>query len=156
MLLFVGSLEFYVIALAVAAAIVGALMRPANKAKARVSFCRGETLLTEAAEAESTIAVESDGKGHLLLTHRGVILPSSDCEINCSVTISGEEIKIAERLVVPRTAMPAPQSAAVRFRCPEPPQGRYRLVFESEWSSRWASRHIRLPLPALQTIPLRH
>lgn len=156
MLLFVGSLEFYVIALAVAAAIVAALMRPSDKPEARVSFCRGEMLPAEMTETEAAVTIESDGKGHLLLTHSGIILPSADCEINCSVTISGEEIKVAERLVVPRSAMPTPQSAAVRFRFPEPPQGRYRLVFESEWSSRWVSRHIRIPPPAPQTVPLRH
>lgn len=138
-----NSVEFYVIAFAVAVSLVVLMMRPAEKGEARTGFARGEMSDSEA----ETPVLEVTGSRHGLLSvvRRGVVLDTLDCSVNYGYTIIGNDIKIIERRVDDKITELNGRTVDIRFSLPEEFRGRYHLYFESEWSGQWASGYLSIP-----------
>uniref|UniRef100_UPI003FF0F031 hypothetical protein n=1 Tax=Candidatus Limisoma sp. TaxID=3076476 RepID=UPI003FF0F031 len=69
LLAFIGSLEFYVIAFAVAIALVALMARPADKGEAQTLFARG---VADEPSGEGGIVVRTGSDGGLAWARRGV------------------------------------------------------------------------------------
>lgn len=83
LLAFIGSLEFYVIAFAVAIALVALMARPADKGEAQTLFARG---VANEPSGEDGIVMTTDSDGRLEWTRHGVHLDTPDCQVNCAIT----------------------------------------------------------------------
>lgn len=143
MILFIGSLEFYVIALTVAVALIVLMMRPSDKGEARTFFARG---VIGSDDGGKHIEVTTDSEGRLEWVRHGVAVDTIDCQINCAVTVIDHDIKIIEKRVVYRIAEVNPQNCTLKFSCMDTLRpGRYHLRYESEWSGEWASGYLRIP-----------
>lgn len=94
LLAFIGSLEFYVIAFAVAIALVALMARPADKGEAQTLFARG---VANEPSGEDGIVMTTDSDGRLEWTRHGVHLDTPDCQVNCAITVIDNDIKIIER-----------------------------------------------------------
>ena len=94
LLAFIGSLEFYVIAFAVAIALVALMARPADKGEAQTLFARG---VANEPSGEDGIVMTTDSDGRLEWTRHGAHLDTPDCQVNCAITVIDNDIKIIER-----------------------------------------------------------
>lgn len=90
LLAFIGSLEFYVIAFAVAIALVALMARPADKGEAQTLFARG---VANEPSGEDGIVMTTDSDGRLEWTRHGVHLDTPDCQVNCAITVIDNDIK---------------------------------------------------------------
>ncbi len=140
---FIGSLEFYVIALAVAVALIVLMMRPNDKGEALSFFARG---VIGSDDGSNDLEITTDANGRLEWVRHGVAIDSTDCQINCAVTVIDHDIKIVEKRVTDRLAAISPQTCSVKFSCMDTLRpGRYHLRYESEWSGEWVSGYLRIP-----------
>lgn len=143
LLAFIGSLEFYVIAFAVAIALVALMARPSDKGEAQTLFARG---VADKTAGEEGITMTTDGDGRLEWTRHSVHLDTPDCQVNCAITVVDRDIKIIERKANDSLAEIAPTDSDIRFSCLQPLRpGRYHIYYESAWSGEWASGYIRIP-----------
>lgn len=144
LLAFIGSLEFYVIAFAVAIALVALMARPSDKGEAQTLFARGVAI--EPVAGEKGIIMTTDSDGRLEWTRHGVHLDTPDCQVNCAITVVDSDIKIIERKANDSLAEIAPADRDIRFSCLQPLRpGRYHIYYESAWSGEWASGYLRIP-----------
>ncbi len=140
---FIGSLEFYVIAFAVAVALIVLMMRPNDKGAAQTFFARG---VISDDDGDKGLEITTDTNGCLEWTRHCVAVDSADCQINCAVTVIDHDIKIIEKRVVDRLAAMEPHTCTVKFPTFEPLRpGRYHIRYEAEWSGEWASGYLRVP-----------
>lgn len=154
MLLFVNTLEFYVIAFAVAVAIVVLLMRPSEKGPARTCFSIGNP--TPSAGGDEEIEITSDSYGRLCVTHRNAVPESGAYEMSCSFVIAGNDIRITEkRICKPIAVVGSPTAEDIRYFCEEPLNGRFHVYFDASWCGRWAAGYVRVPAATPKTMPLR-
>lgn len=143
LLAFIGSLEFYVIAFAVAVALVALIVKPADKGEARTLFARG---VMRESDGNTGITLTTDSEGRLEWTRHGVHLDTPDCQVNCAVTVIDGDIKIVERQAVDKLAEVAPCDCDIHFSCLDTlPSGRYHIYYEAAWSGEWASGYVRIP-----------
>ncbi len=103
------SVEFYVIAAVVAAAIVGLSALPARRGAARHHTAPGD-LLPEATPAEPSLEARVDRDGRLVLVRTS--LPTDTIAASLSIEIAGFDVNIVERLTAGRDR-PAESNAAM-------------------------------------------
>jgi len=103
------SVEFYVIAAVVAAAIVALSALPARRGAARRHSAAGD-LLPEASAAEPRLEARVDDRGRLVLVRTS--LPTDTIAADLSVEIIDFDVKIEERLTAGRDR-PAESNAAM-------------------------------------------
>ena len=103
---FLGSIEFYVLAMIVAAAIVAFLARPSSRGEACQYLLAGE-LLNEANRmwsdvntSQPSISIYVRDDGAVVLTRHGVEGVSTSGAVSLAITIIGFDISIEERIVV--------------------------------------------------------
>ena len=126
LLAFIGSLEFYVIAFAVAIALVALMARPADKGEAQTLFARG---VANEPSGEDGIVMTTDSDGRLEWTRHG-----------------DNDIKIIERKADDKLAEICHTDRDIHFSCLQALRpGRYHLYYEASWSGEWASGYIRIP-----------
>ena len=105
------SVEFYVIAVVAAAAIVAAMsVKPTTGAVRKILL--GSTLSTPATEEPPSIELECLDNGDVVLTRRGLTGVTEAGAVSAAVTIKGFEIKIEERIVAGNPAYSAAGSAS--------------------------------------------
>lgn len=95
---FLGSIEFYVIAAFVAAAVIAAASRPSRKSAARTFFYAGEPVDDPGAPHPAEIECEVDDRGNMHITRRGLEGVSEDGALSLAVEIIGLDVTIKERL----------------------------------------------------------
>lgn len=150
---FIGSLEFYIMMLAVAMAVVGIAMRPSVRGAAITSFARGA--ISPASGRERSVLVECCDDG-IAVRRCGVYVDSPDCEINYSIVIIGSDIKISEKRFTGGIAELRPMEVDVEFTFIPPRHGKYHFFLESEWSGEWASGTISTSSSAIKTLATHH
>lgn len=130
----IRSVEFYVVAAVLAAAVVAASVRPSGKGPVR-TYLYGGQLVDDGAQAAVeppaiVLAVSDDGRD-LILERRGLAgINLDDGAYSVAVNVSGFDVTIDERLTFgSRTGSPA-TGAEVRIDCLGPE--RYHFVYRSE------------------------
>lgn len=145
---FITSIEFYIIALVAAFAIVGYIMKPDEKEPAKTYFATGRITPSD---SKAKIHLRYDGE-NLFIEHKGIYLNSPDCQINFSIIITGKTITIFEKYLPDKIANILPGTYDATMQTNKIPHGKYHLKIESEWNSTWGATTIRLNEPFEKTI----
>ncbi len=103
---FLGSIEFYVIAAFVAAAVIAAVSRPSQKSAARTFFYAASPADDPEPTAEAVIECEVDERGDMAITRRGLHGLTVDGAMSLAVEIIGTDVTIKERLTAGRSGEP--------------------------------------------------
>lgn len=122
------SVEFYVIALLVAAAIVAFAVKPSARGEARQYLLAGTLLQCDVATAE--IELESMDDFTVRLVRRGVSDVSASGAVSLAVTVIGRDVTIEERIICGRRQA-EPVDTAV-FVLDFLGDDRYHIVYKSE------------------------
>jgi hypothetical protein len=94
--MFFHSVEFYVIAVIVAAAIIGVVARPASRGEARTWLLPGSLSVSDTVPEAPAISITVDDNHNLRLRRIGL----SDVEsVNFAVTLIGCDIAIEEHII---------------------------------------------------------
>lgn len=126
------SIEFYVIAVFVAAAVIGLAARPHGRGAVRTFLYSGE--LSDAGEpSEAGIVAHVDGRGMLEIYRYG--LEGLDA-YSLAVKVSGFDVTIDERLT-PGRRSGMPQTGYARIECLA--AERYHIQYKSEATGRSAA-----------------
>lgn len=148
--MFVGSVEFYVIAFVTTIVVVGILMRPSAKKEGRIVFACGE--IVPASGIDDVVAIAGEGDGCLRFVHKSVRV-AENCEVNYSIAREGRNIKIVEKRVG-GAGMSPEMLADVYFSIDGVPLGRYRVFFDAPWCGKWAVGTIATPLRGQKILAL--
>lgn len=131
-----GSIEFYVVAVFVAAAVIGLAAMPRQKGEARTFLYAGE-IAPASMPAEAGIEAVVDDRGRLEIYRYGLEGVGMAGAYSLAVKIIGFDVTIEERLTAgPRTA----ETAGMGYACidclgPE----RYHIQYRSEATGRNAA-----------------
>ena len=140
---FLSSVEFYVYATLVAAAIVAFLARPSSKGEARQHLLAGELsnatgrTWSDPTTTQSSISICVRDDGTVMLFRHGIEGVSSSGAVSLAVTVVGFDISIEER-IVPGNNLDEPIDTAtfvLDFLAPD----RYHLKYNSSATSRFAT-----------------
>lgn len=138
-LLIFTSIEFYVIATMVAAAVIALCVRPSGRGEARTHLLAG--ILCSFTERQSTgaaIILESLDNGDVLLTRTGLQGLTNSGAVSLAVTIIGFDITIEERITIDNHPGSEPVDTALftlDFLAPE----RYHIQYRSEETATFAA-----------------
>lgn len=133
----VGSVEFYVIAVVIAAAVIALCIRPSRGAEARQYLLAGVLCdSTDDASSEPYIAVECLDDGNVLLRRGGLTGMTDGGAVSLAVTVAGFDIRVEERIV--RTTDGLPVNTAL-FTLDFLASERYHLHYNSEPTATAAS-----------------
>lgn len=140
---FLGSVEFYVYATLVAAAIVAFLARPSERGEARQHLLAGELSNASgkdwsgSSSSQPTISLHVRDDGAVMLFRHGIEGVSTSGAVSLAVTVIGFDITIEER-IVPGNNLDDPIDTAtfiLDFLAPD----RYHLKYNSSTTSRFAA-----------------
>lgn len=140
---FLGSVEFYVYATLVAAAIVAFLARPSARGEARQHLLAGELSnasgkdWSEVSTIQPTISLLVRDDGAVVLSRHGIEGVSTSGAVSLAVTVIGFDITIEER-IVPGNNLDDPIDTAtfiLDFLAPD----RYHLKYNSSTTSGFAA-----------------
>ena len=124
----INSVEFYVIAACVAAAIVAYAALPSKRGAAVLHLVAG-TLSEGNPEAQPSIDVEVDDNRRAIITRRGVRNVTDSGAVSLAINVIGFDITIDERLTPGRgTGSMTEASFILDFLAPE----RYHIKYNSE------------------------
>lgn len=128
---FIGSVEFYVIAAFVAAAVIAAVAKPSSKGAARTFFYAGELLPDAEAEAEAAVDCRVNERGDLEITRRGLEGVGTDGAWSLAVEIIGQDVTIRERLTAGRPDSAPVGAARATIDCLGPDRYHFHYVSEA-------------------------
>lgn len=140
---FLSSVEFYVYATLVAAAIVAFLARPSSRGEARQHLLAGDLSnelnrsWSDVNTSQPSISLRVRDDGAVVLTRNGIEGVSASGAVSLAVTIIGFDITIEER-IVPGNNLDEPIDTAtfvLDFLAPD----RYHLKYNSSATSRFAT-----------------
>lgn len=140
---FLSSVEFYVYATVVAAAIVAFLARPSSRGEARQHLLAGDLsnelnlCWRDVNTSQPSISLRVRDDGSVVLTRNGIEGVSTSGAVSLAVTIIGFDITIEER-IVPGNNLDEPIDTAtfvLDFLAPD----RYHLKYNSSATSRFAT-----------------
>lgn len=124
------SVEFYVVAVFVAAAIVGVAAQPRRRGEVR-TFLYGGELLGSDGPSEAGIIARVDDRGALEIFRYGFEGMSATGYYSVAVKVCGFDVTIEERVGAGREAgSPAPRTGYVRIDCLG--SERYHIQYKSE------------------------
>ena len=140
---FLSSVEFYVYATLVAAAIVAFLARPSARGEARQHLLAGDLSnvsgcsWSDVVSSQPSISLRVRDDGAVMLTRHGIEGVSISGAVSLAVTVIGFDITIEER-IVPGNNLDEPIDTAsfvLDFLAPD----RYHLKYNSSATSRFAT-----------------
>ena len=149
-----NSPEFYTVAFVVAMALVALLMgRTEKKPPSTYIF---QLMTAEAdGEADDVLRLESADGGRIRLSRTGIALGAEET-VNLVITIQEEQCTIIEKKGVKRrTATPLPVSGEATLKCLRP-DTRYRVRYESQLTSAWATFTLDTASPGPTEVTLRY
>lgn len=136
-----GSIEFYVVAVFIAAAVIGLAAMPRSKGEARTFLYAGE-LAPDITPSEAGILAHVDNHGRLEIYRYGLEGISMAGAYSLAVKIIGFDVTIEERLT---TGTRSAENAAIGFAsidCLGPE--RYHIQYRSEATGRSAAFSINI------------
>ena len=127
-----GTVEFYVIAGTVAAAVIALSALPARRGAAQLHMAAGRLEEPDALDdpERPRLDVEVTPRGTVRITRRGLKGIGSDGAVSLAATVIGFDVKIEERLTPGRTGAQEPGHAVfdLDFFAPE----RYHISYNSD------------------------
>lgn len=128
------SIEFYVLALFVAFALIGIIFGRTDRSPAQ-TFIEAMNISADDPQAPHTISLTSQPDGKVTITHRGLELNDGDT-LNLIATVIDDKVKLQLKrgIVAPSgNPMPVTAVASVAFF----PNERIHLRYESEFTGEW-------------------
>ncbi len=135
------SVEFYVIAAFVAAAVVAFFCRPASRGAAR-QFLLAGTLTPGDDDTPPSIELLCNDDGTVTLTRHGVSGVGHDGAVSLAVNVVGFDIEVQERPVAGR--WPATGSLSATFTLNFLGRERYHLAYTSESAGLFAATSLNV------------
>lgn len=129
------SIEFYVIAAVVAAAVVGLCVRPSSKGEAVTRLLAGRLFAGGDDGSDDTPSIELlvEQDGSVTLTRHGLYgLVHASGALSLVVNVAGFDISVEERLTPGRPASDVPEPVEARFTLDFLGAERYHLRYYSE------------------------
>jgi hypothetical protein len=152
-----NSPEFYTLAFVVAMALVAMLMGTRDKGQASTHIFQ---LVTSAIEGDDESAdddkllMRNEGNGKVLICRQGMTLGDEET-INLVFTIRDDECNILEKKGVKRRGVVGvPVQGQVTVKCLRPIK--YRVRYESQVTSRWASFTFDVASSQEKQVPLNY
>ncbi len=130
------TVEFYIVAAFMAAAVVAAASMPSRRSSARM-YTYGGTLRTDAAMSEAGIIAQVNDSGELVIHRFGLDNLTTSGAYSIAVTIIGFDVTIEERITCDRFENTPATAAYVSLDCLGPE--RYHFLYKSEATGRSAS-----------------
>lgn len=150
---FFSSIEFYILAFAVAFAIVGITMKPSERGPAKTFFAHG--FVDDNTTEEPGIIISYDGD-MLRITHAGVDIRDRHIQFNYAITIIGNDITVNERAAHSNEPVDSlTDKIDITMTTERITPGRYHLKFTADWLSQWASTRIVVAEPFTKRIAIR-
>jgi len=149
-----NSPEFYTIAFVVAMALVALLMGRREKQPPSTHIVQ---LLTSPAEAEADdrVSMEPVDGGRILVRRTGLTLGSEET-VNLVITIQEDTCSIVEKKGLKRRgSVGQPVCGEALLKCLRP-GGKYRIRYESQLTSAWASFTLDTTSPTPVTVLLKY
>ena len=129
---FFSEVEFYVLAVLTAAAVVGLCVKPSAKGEARQYLLAGK-LGDENPDGTPSIEIEVTDQGSVILTRRGLSgLVHPDGAVSLAVNVAEFDITIDERIVAGHSEAAVPEVTTARFTIDFLGRERYHLKSRSE------------------------
>lgn len=125
---FYNTVEFYVIAAVIAAAILGACVRPSGRGAVVTHLLAGD--LFAAPGSEPSINIECLDNGSAILVRQGVECVGMDGAVSLAIEVSGFDITIRERLVPGNNGQN--QTIGAMFTLTFMGRERYHIRYESD------------------------
>lgn len=130
----IHSVEFYVLALFVAFALVGLIFGRSDRSPAR-TYIESMDVSDDIADAPHEVTLVSQPDGLVTISHRGLELKPGDT-VNLVATIIDDKIKLVlKRGVNSPTGEPVPVKATVSVKYL--PNERIHVRYESEFTGEW-------------------
>lgn len=149
-----NSPEFYTIAFVVAMALIALLLGQREKQPPSTWIVQLNTTPDEG-EADDILRLEPTDEGHIRVTRTGLSLGAEET-INLVITIQEEKCTIIEKKGVKRRrAVGEPVMGEATLKCLRP-GNKYRIRYESQLTSAWASFSFDTTNPAPVTVTLRY
>lgn len=149
-----NSPEFYTIAFVVAMALVALLMGHREKQPPSTHIIQ-LTTAPDDGEADDVLCLEPMDRGRIHLTRTGLSLGAEET-INLVITIQEEHCTIVEKKGIKRRrSVGEPVSGEATLKWLRPGT-KYRIRFESQITSAWASFTFDTTSPTPVTIPLKY
>ena len=150
---FFSSIEFYILAFAIAFAIVGITMKPSERGPAKTFFAHG--FVDDNTTEEPGIIIGYDGDT-LKITHTGVDIRDKHIQFNYAITIIGNDITVNERTAHSTEPVDClTDRIDITMTTERITPGRYHLKFTADWQSQWASTRIVVAEPFTKRIAIR-
>ena len=130
----IHSIEFYVLALFVAFALIGLLFGHTDRSPAR-TYIEAMTLSEDEKDVPHQVTFTSQPDGYVTITHRGLELEDGDT-LNLVATIIDDKVKLTlKRGVESRAGNPHPVKASVNVKYF--PNERIHIRYDSEFTGEW-------------------
>lgn len=136
-----GSIEFYVVAVFVAAAVIGLAAMPRDKGEAR-TFLYAGGLAPDSTPSEAGILARVNDRGHLEIFRYGLESISMDGAYSLAVKVTGFDITIEERLTPGRRTGEEAATGFAEIDCLG--SERYHIQYRSEATGRNAAFSINI------------
>lgn len=130
------TVEFYIVAAFMAAAVVAAVSMPSRRSSARM-YTYGGTLRTDAAMSDPGIVAQVNDSGELVIHRFGLDNLTESGAYSLAVTIIGFDVTIEERLTYDRRENNPVTAAYATLDCLG--SERYHFLYKSEITGRSAS-----------------
>ena len=150
-----NSPEFYTIAFVVAIALVALLMGRTEKKPPSTHLVQLGTTPADGDDADDELTIEPIGGGRLMLSRRGLSL-GEDETVNLVITVQEERCSIVEKKGVKRRGSRLmPVTGATTLKCLRP-DTTYRVRYESQLTSAWATFTINTSSPEPLRVTLKY
>lgn len=136
-----GSIEFYVVAVFIAAAVIGLAAMPRTKGEARTFLFAGE-LAPDSTPSEAGIVARVDDRGRLEIYRYGLEGISMEGAYSLAVKITGFDVTIEERLTAGSRSAEAASIGYASIDCLA--SERYHIQYRSEVTGRSAAFSINM------------
>lgn len=150
----INSVEFYTLAFVVAMSLVALLMGRTEKKPPSTYIVQLNTTAADASR-DDLICLQATGGGNVMLTRMGIELAPEET-VNLVITISEGHCSIVEKKGVKRRGSHgAPVKGEALLNCLKP-SNKYRVRYESQITSSWASFVFDTSSPLAKQVELKY
>ena len=151
----VNSPEFYTLAFVIIMVLLMMFLSHREKGPASTYILQLATTPDEDGDSEDAVSLEPQERGRVLLSRTGFSIGAEET-VNLVITIRDQECTIIEKKGVKRRgAVGEPASGQVVLKCLRPGT-KYRIRYESQLTSAWATFTFDTASPQSHSFPLKY
>lgn len=154
----INSVEFYTLAFVVAMALIALLMGRSEKKPPSTYIVQLDIADADDADAEDTVSLESSSERTAVLLKRTGISLAPDETVNLVITIQEDHCTIVEKKGKKsriKGAKGTPVTGEAVLKCLRP-NSKYRMRYESQLTSTWATFTLDTASPAARVVKLKY